>query len=347
MTFTVIVPAACVLPGIEPDPRAGATFPGLARLADRATISEVDGGVAAALCSTLGIARQEDWPLAPFAARGDGLAAESGHWQFADPVHTALSHADVTLASILSEIPDQDAAEMHADLNRLFAPDGLEFVAGRRSRQWYLHSRQAVRLRTIAPRAALGTSMRASLPAGEDAATWRRWTSEIQMLLHDHPVNRRREARGDARIDALWLWGGGILPVNVERSPVVAFVDDPVLRCIVAGAGGDVAGGVEVASPTAVRQADRPVLAWLDALERATDAHDASGWRKALGRIDAQWFVPLADTAADGRSSIIVLGGRARARRLELRRRSARERFAFWRRRRDDAGLLDDPSEPV
>jgi hypothetical protein len=36
--------------------------------------------------------------------------------------------------------------------------------------------------------------------------------NEAQMLLHTHPLNDEREARGQLRVGSLWWWGGGRWP---------------------------------------------------------------------------------------------------------------------------------------
>jgi hypothetical protein len=46
------------------------------------------------------------------------------------------------------------------------------------------------------------------LPQGPRGAEWRRWLTEAQMLLHEHPLNVEREARGLRPLNALWLAGG-------------------------------------------------------------------------------------------------------------------------------------------
>ena len=48
------------------------------------------------------------------------------------------------------------------------------------------------------------------LPQGPRGAEWRRWLTEAQMLLHEHPLNAEREARGLRPLNALWLSGGAI-----------------------------------------------------------------------------------------------------------------------------------------
>lgn len=67
------------------------------------------------------------------------------------------------------------------------------------------------------------------LPAGEGAAEQRNLVSEIEMALHDHEVNLKREADGQLPVNSLWLWGGGTAPGQVTRSQPPLFSDDGLL----------------------------------------------------------------------------------------------------------------------
>ena len=68
------------------------------------------------------------------------------------------------------------------------------------------------------PLAAITGSMQPFLPHGVNGKTWRRWLSEMQMLLHGHAVNAAREARGRMPVTGIWIAGGGTL----ARDPVAA-----------------------------------------------------------------------------------------------------------------------------
>ncbi len=54
--------------------------------------------------------------------------------------------------------------------------------------------------------------------------------SEIEMLLHDHAVNRDREQRGQRPLNGLWLWGGGKIDEPEPRPLPRVFADDPLLK---------------------------------------------------------------------------------------------------------------------
>lgn len=67
------------------------------------------------------------------------------------------------------------------------------------------------------------------LPGGDDAATFRGLLSEIEMTLHDHPVNRRRLEAGHYPVNSLWLWGGGTAPPHSSLGIPPLFANDPLL----------------------------------------------------------------------------------------------------------------------
>jgi hypothetical protein len=68
------------------------------------------------------------------------------------------------------------------------------------------------------------------MPAGPDADGYRRVVSEIEMALHDHPVNRERQARGQRPVNSLWLWGGGLATQGATIPLPPLFADDPLLQ---------------------------------------------------------------------------------------------------------------------
>lgn len=67
------------------------------------------------------------------------------------------------------------------------------------------------------------------LPAGDDTAGHRNLLSEIEMALHEHEVNRTREANGQLPVNSLWLWGGGTAPEQITRAQPPLFSDDALL----------------------------------------------------------------------------------------------------------------------
>lgn len=68
------------------------------------------------------------------------------------------------------------------------------------------------------------------LPGGAGRAGHRRLLSEIEMALHEHPVNAERESEGRPVINSLWIWGGGHAPQPVDGALPPLYADDPLLR---------------------------------------------------------------------------------------------------------------------
>ena len=75
---------------------------------------------------------------------------------------------------------------------------------------WLVHSERALDLQTSTPDSAAASPAR----AGDAARTrcspaLRRLMTEMQMLLHEHPVNAGGTRRGVPAINAVWVHGGG------------------------------------------------------------------------------------------------------------------------------------------
>jgi hypothetical protein len=198
-----------------------AAAPGLARLLAAAGAPDiVPEGIGAALAPAYGVARQTDWPLASIRAAAAGLATGDGCWLGADPVNLVVGQYDVALAGAVTDLAPDETAALLATLNAHFAGDGLTFVAPRPD-AWFVRTNAVPALATQPLAAARGRGLRALAPTGADAPQWTRWQHEIQMLLHEHPVNAARAARGLAVVNSVWLAEGGTAPPP-QGSPDVA-----------------------------------------------------------------------------------------------------------------------------
>lgn len=151
--------------------------------------------------------RSRDTPIAPLAALGAGLEPGNAFVLRADPVTLIAGRDDVMLAGRVDDLTVTDAALMVATLNQHFATDGLTFHAPRPD-AWFVTTAATAPSVTTALSEVNGP-IYAHLPRGDHAKVWRRWLSEIQMLLHEHPANAAREAAGFAPVTGVWLSGGG------------------------------------------------------------------------------------------------------------------------------------------
>ena len=254
-------------------------------------------------------------------AIGEGLPAAEGYWLRVDPVHLQPTTAQLTL----SELPEgaltaAEAQALGATLGAYFATDDHVLFTPHPQR-WYLRMRNAPDLHTLPPAACAGTLHESALPSGRDSAQWKRVITEAQMLLHSHPVNAAREAEGKAPANAIWPWGGGLLPSrsHAPRYEVV-FTDDLLVRGLAR-----TAGMTEQALPSGASAL----------LANAGELDDVLVVLRspAIEALDREWISPLKTALVTGRVtdlSLFVCGGSGviarRTTRAHLRR--------WWRRRR-------------
>jgi len=224
----------CVLPGLlreavadaQPPGRAGegARTPCLARLLAAAGAPAAEpGGIGAALAPWYGVVRQTDWPFAALRLAALGVDPGTDAWLAADPVTLEAGRDDVRLLGPVADLSPDDAAALVATLNAHFRDDGLVFVAPRPD-AWFVRTAVVPDLATHPLDVACGRTLHGLLPTGRDAPQWRRWQSEIQMLLHEHPVNVARESAARRVVNSVWFWGAGTRAPAAPRA-VTTYAD--------------------------------------------------------------------------------------------------------------------------
>ena len=68
------------------------------------------------------------------------------------------------------------------------------------------------------------------MPSGDQTGSYHTLRSEVEMALHDHEVNLRRDAEGLPPVNSLWFWGGGFAPEQETMPHPPVFTNDPVLK---------------------------------------------------------------------------------------------------------------------
>ncbi|MBU1394884.1 MAG: hypothetical protein KKE84_01915 [Gammaproteobacteria bacterium] len=311
----------------------GLHLPALQALLARGTRQPCPGGgVEAALCEALDISRQQDWPLAPITLAADGGVAGDAYWLRADPVHLRVMRDRIVLAGADAlSLSRQEADALAAAIGQHFGPDLSPLPL--HPQRWYLQYSLAPRLATTPLSVAVGRDIDPLLPQGNDAMRFRAELNELQMLLHEHPVNQAREARGDLPVNSLWLWGGGRLPVTCA-TPVPLYAGNAEAQALGAFCNAR-ARALPAHRDAPLFGSDGVML--LDTLILAGQVGDAYGWREALRELEQGWFVPLLGTLREigprGLQLMDPVSGRA----LHLHRRDA---WKFWRRPRSLISML-------
>jgi hypothetical protein len=267
----------------------GLRLPALETLVARGTLQLCPAdGIEAALCEALGIPRQLDWPLAPITLEADGGTAEDAYWLRADPVHLQLMRDRIVLTDNSTlDLSRQEAETLAASIGQHFG-ESLRPVP-LHPKRWYVHYPSSPRLVTTPVSVATGRAIDPLLPQGVDAPRYRAQLNELQMLLHEHPVNQARVSRGELPVNSLWLWGGGCKP-GKPLTPLPVYARDDEARAL-----GEFCDAQVHSLPPLLEKSLLAMegLILLDELTAAGQDGDAYGWREAVRVLEANWFEPL------------------------------------------------------
>ncbi|HZM35132.1 MAG TPA: hypothetical protein VFC18_11635 [Burkholderiales bacterium] len=261
-------------------------------------------------------------PLAVGALSLLGCGRDPGKrsWSRADPVHLRLLRdRAVVVPPPAFPITAQESAALCESLSRHFAP--VEVVALDAGR-WCATVDAPIR-ETPLERAGRDPAV----PEGMHV-----FLNEAQMLLHAHPVNEAREARGEPAVNSLWLWGGGRAPaVPPCRWQSVSAVDPLALG--LARAAGTRNHALAANAPQWLARApeDGRHLVVLDALRAPLALGEPGEARAALEALERDWFAPLLAALRAGRFGMVTVHVPDAAASFETVRADLRR---FWRRPR-------------
>src|SRR6267154_1871922 len=252
------------------------------------------------LFERFGVARQRDWPVAPYTLLADGGAPGPHYWMRADPVHLQVGRDSLVLAdSAAFEVSRAESEALVEALNRHFGQTMLVYPL--RPARWYVRLDKAPDMQTTPAATARGAAIDEKLPAGPDAMRFHALMNEAQMLLHEHPVNAEREARGEPALNSIWFWGGGVIDATKARPFSTVIADDPLARGLALAAGiPALALPKDAGSALAALGEEGRVLAVPDT-PRETQLREG---RTALER---DWFLPLLAALKSGRVGMLTL----------------------------------------
>jgi len=230
---------------------------------------------------------------APFGALrllGEGAKeARSGHWLCADPVHLRFYQERIILADAGAfDLEEDEAQGLVEALNAEYGDVGQFHAAS--ARRWYLRlnvpvDHPAEPISAVAGRRVDGELNGSALPLT-------RWLNEVQMFLHGHPVNERREAAGQPAINSLWLWGGGTLPATAAPEFSAVFSDAPLAAGLARAAGIALHGRPDNLATVIAKGGERPLVV-LDQLLSRVLYENSKGWRSDFSQLESDWFAPL------------------------------------------------------
>lgn len=234
-----------------------------------------------------------DWPVAA-AARTADIGGEEGGWCLrADPVHLKADMGDLVLFDGDHFALDlEDARALAAIVADHFSEMGWRLEVAHPLR-WYLRLNTPARIQTSPLSMVRLRAVDAHLPTGEEAGRWHGLLNEVQMVLHDCAVNRSREARGEAAVNSLWFWGGGVLPPAPAAPGFRAHGDSALLRGLAKRSGIE-CGALPAGAESWLEAADEGRhLVLIESGHAPARSSDVEAWRDFIGDLSATWFAPL------------------------------------------------------
>jgi len=135
-----------------------------------------------------------------------------GHWFRADPIHLQadMDHAILRDSHGL-DLSLEESEALLEELNTHFHEDGIRFLMNDKD-SWFLNVSDHEKISTTAVHDVISRNVYNFMPQGEDALYWKKFMNEVQMLLHQSPVNEKRMERNKLPVNGAWLWGEGGLP---------------------------------------------------------------------------------------------------------------------------------------
>lgn len=267
-------------------------------------------------------------PAGPCSVPDDG-AMHAGHtWARAEPVHllTAIDHLRLA-APVPVRLEAGESAALLESLGAHLAGTGFE-LRSLADGGWLCRCPDGLQCETVEPARALGRNLRDVLPSGRDAVRLRSLVNELQMLLHEHPVNERRAARGLPPVNSVWLWGIGSACDPVARAKGEFLTDDAWLAGLWRRHGGRVRPVTELVEALAQQGADLRVAS----LAAIVGLSASGAWRS----LESALFAPVRAALVASRAARVSLHtGR------EVIGLTPLARWAFWRRPRP---LVEVPS---
>lgn len=270
------------------------------------------------------------FPSAAVSASGgiEGSDVQGSGWLHAEPVHFIAGLDRLSFLTLQGEagVSDAERAALEPVLAEHLRASNYELHSITSSAPtWLIAAGRPFNAVTACPDAAAAIELEQVMPRGPEGSTLRRLMTELQMLLHEHPVNDARARRGLPVINAVWLWGSGVVDagaIELAQSPPMlplAFGDDPYLRGIYR---------LHRQSVQSLPDTCDQLLCGIASAQRAIAVVPmADSVVEKIDALEAQWIEPLKGALAAGvidRVDLILDGWHLDVSRASLRR--------FWRR---------------
>jgi len=243
-------------------------------------------------------------------------AVGDGRWMRADPVHLHLARDHLRLVpSAAFTLTQDEAAALCETLNAHFAGILSIRPSARDPGCWTARIEGMALPSNPPPLEATGDDVDLHLRAQADAADATNVTrahallNELQMLLHQHPVNEARETRGEPAINSVWFWGGGPAPSRLQGHWRTVSADEPLahgLARLAATRARPLAASADSWLEDAPEDDGRHLIV-LDGLRVPHALQDEERYLAGVQVLEARWLAPLLDALRTQRIGMLTL----------------------------------------
>ena len=276
-------------------------------------------------------------PVAPLTYALESGTRPDGWCMRADPVFMVPGQTSLMLMADGRELQlsMSEAQAIVDSLNRHFDEAALRFEVPTPS-HWYVFS-DLERVETTPLSRVMGCSVTGRLPQGPDGVGWNGVLAELQMLLHDHEVNRQRAASGRPLVNSVWFWGGGHYPQLQGGNWQRLWSDRSLPQALALALGVPRSDRPADAAEWLARAEAGRHLLLLNHLEPQLPDIPQAAWSDAMERLERDWWGPLFLALRQGRLAsldLYPLDGRV----YHIDRQAVRR---WWRRARPWPSLLE------
>jgi hypothetical protein len=161
------------------------------------------------------------WPWAARQLAALGHAPGSAAWGLLTPTHWHLGTEQVSLGDPATLMLDESSSRaLLGDVAPLFTSEGFD-VLWVAPLMWFIAHPSLASVPCASLDRVIGRNVDRWLPPAKEARLMRRLQNEVQMLLHTHPLNAEREARGLLPVNSVWLSGCGVRQPEAGTAPRV------------------------------------------------------------------------------------------------------------------------------
>ncbi len=177
--------------------------------------------------------------------------------------------------------------------------------------RWYIISDKPINIQSVPPENALGQSIKSFLfnndksTKGIDSNHWMSLFNEMQMILHQSEVNKKRTEAKKLPVNSLWFWGAGeaVDELNsLTDNAVLLYSDHPLAQNL-----SHLQCGKKFSVPehfSEIFYADEiasPIIITIESFIQAIRSKDVFSWVGLLEQFESNYLIPIMDELNSGK----------------------------------------------